>query len=147
MGWVSPSNHEAGPWIYEVRAYDENEGSYAYDRADAWQWTSDLILTHSSISCSKVRVNARNQLSNFVNIINLDLFYGGTWHDIYQGGAFANHGWTEFEIGSTQIVTKVRLAFYNSYQHDFSYGWVYEFDFWEVEVPSAIGRSFGFIIG
>jgi hypothetical protein len=57
--WFSPTGYSDpnGGWRYETRAYDDNEDTYAYTGSlyrDAWsKW---LYLTHSPITCNRIRV-------------------------------------------------------------------------------------------
>lgn len=144
MGWVSPTGFvdPDNKWSDEGKAYDDNIGTYA-THADigAYSWGSYLELTHAAIDCNKVqyRVDGTGMTQ-----VSVDVYYDGDWHNIYEG-TFTYPAWEEKSIpAGTKSVTAARLKIYND-TGVARVGEIYEFDFWEV--PPAVGRSFGYIMG
>ncbi|GAG42945.1 unnamed protein product, partial [marine sediment metagenome] len=61
MGWISPTGFvdPNNNWTDEPLAYDEDTGTHALGPSiGVGAWTSFLELTHSAISCNKVRICA-----------------------------------------------------------------------------------------
>jgi len=116
--WISPTgfNDPDTAWTNGANVYDNNTVSYAINPIPATSWSDYLELTHSAISCSKVRFWAYYYYTSITEI-SLDVYYddggGAGWHNIYEG-IFANEEWVEKEIGSTQTVTAMRVKFYNT---------------------------------
>ncbi len=146
MDWLSPTGHNdpGNNWNDEAKAYDELTGTNAYtDPLGYYSWSGGLELTVPAISCSKVRFNAR-YADPGITSINLDVYYEGAWHDVYDG-AFAHHVWVEKSIPEgTKVVTKARVNFWcnvASYQAS-----LYEFDFWGVliVVPTVTTQDASF---
>jgi len=131
--WLSPTGYvdaDSG-WTNEANAYDENTTTKALVTIPASSWSSYLELTHSAISCSKVRFNAYYYATEITQI-SLDVYYSDAWHNIYEG-IFTLNEWVEKEIGSTQSVTAMRIKLYNIKVSQIS-NWtaLYEADFWGV---------------
>lgn len=127
MSWVSPTsyNDPDSQWINEIRVYDENEFSFSTNGYEGYY----LELFHSAINCDKVRIIVSAYLTPNIDV---DVHYGGAWHNIHTG-EIASGDWVELPIGSTQSVDQARIKFNDGYMDRY----VYEFDFWEVEVPPA----------
>ncbi|MBA7581328.1 hypothetical protein ES708_23230 [subsurface metagenome] len=140
MAWVSPTGHDDpdNAWIQEDHAYDEATGTYTFTSpyVPPLTWSGFIELTHAALPCDKVRFFAEITLGYF-EIVDLDVYYGGDWHHVYQGG-FATRTWVEKALGNTYSVTKARLRSYNK-NSLYSYGFIlYEFDFWaEVVAPTV----------
>lgn len=136
MGWVLPADFvdPSETWLSETLAYDEDTETYAYDaNVPADSWGRDLELTRAAINCSKVRFwtfyNVASQSS-----IDLDVYYDGAWHDVYEG-SYANLEWVEKELGGTYSVTAARVKFYNEHSSSNNLR-LYEFEFWEAPVSA-----------
>jgi len=128
MSWVSPTGY-ADPdskWNNEANAYDGNTSSFAYTNYPGYY----LELTHSAINCNKIRIYCDIPDTTDDNI-DIDVYYGGAWHNIFSGDIPANQ-WVEKNIGSTQTVTKARVC---SNKSGYSL-YLYEFEFWEVEIAA-----------
>ena len=131
MAWISPTGHidPDTQWSNEPNAYDEIEASQAASASPGHSWSAFLELTHAAINCDKVRFHA--PFNGTQNGIDLDVYYDGDWHHVYQG-IYTSNEWVEKDLGSSHSVTAARVSFYN----DFFAVWnVYlnEFDFNEVE--------------
>lgn len=115
MGWRTPTGHydPDGQWIDETKAYDNNFGTYAYDDVSPTSWGSFLELTIGEIPCGSVRFYAEYGGEFAVNSIDLDVYYSGTWHDVYQG-SYLHGTWVEKTFGAGHYVSKARVKFYNS---------------------------------
>jgi len=137
--WLSPTGYvdPDSKWINEGLAYDENITTASVNQNVATEsWSSYIELTHSAISCSKVRFDATYN-SAYITSISLDVYYSSDWHNIYEG-IFNHHVWVEKEIGSIQTVTAMRMKFYNSNAY-VAFAYVYEVDFWGVATPTDNG--------
>jgi len=107
--WVSPTGHNDpdGEWIDEAQTYDDNTGTFGYDANVAKNtWSSFIEFTHASLLCSKVRYYASNIGAGAQ--IDIDVYYGGAWHDVYEGDA-AQDAYTEHAVTPSQTVTKARV--------------------------------------
>lgn len=131
--WKSPTgfNDPSTHWYDEKNAYDNLTDTYAMNSVGTQSWGNYLELTISAISCSKVRFWAYYGGDDDINQISLDVYYSGDWHNIYEG-AYTHLEYVEKEIGSTQIVTAMRMKFYNSTMFVPIYAKLYEADFYEV---------------
>jgi len=148
MGWVSPTGFvdSGGQWTNEAKAYDgiAEIGNYAKHTPDTTGWTSFLELTHAALDCNKVRFWIQsNQQAAQQGIIDLDVYYNDDWHDIYSGD-YAAQAWVEKNLDATYSVTALRVRF-NPTVASITLPILGEAAFWEV--PPAVGRSFGFIMG
>jgi len=132
MAWISPTNHvDYGAWNNEANAYNGNTGDAANESVPKNSWGGFLALTHAEINCDKVQFYAKYEAAN-INKIDLDVYWDGAWHDIYEG-SYASEEWVEKPLGDTYAVTQARVKFYND--NDFA-SWIcylYEFEFNEVE--------------
>ena len=111
-GYVSPTGNVANSWSNPTNAYDENTGSYATRNTYTETWSSYLELTHAALQCSKVRIWHNSSLSFFTSV-TVDVYYGGSWVNIY-AGVFAIGAYTEYSVGSTQSITAMRVCYYNA---------------------------------
>lgn len=114
--WVSPtgSNDPNNDWLFEASAYDNNVNTWAASRArygSTTEWTGFLELTlSSSIKCDAIKFNAFYN-SQYVNKIDVDVYYNGAWHDVYEG-SYSHHMWVTKSLGGEYQVTKARVRFY-----------------------------------
>jgi len=111
--WILPTgfNDPGECWDAEAEAYDGEKITRATSVVPASSWGCYLELTCAAISCSKVRFYAYYYATS-IDQISLDVYYSGTWHNIYEG-IFADREWVEKEIGSIQTVTAMRAKFHN----------------------------------
>lgn len=114
--WVLPTgyNDPNGSWTYESSAYDGSvEPPVASARTHPDGWTHYLELTINTIYCSKVKFYATYHGTRGISKIDLDVYYGGVWNDVFEG-SFLNHVWMEKSLGGIYYVTKMRMRFYSS---------------------------------
>ena len=79
--------------------------------ADGEAWRSYIAFSvDSSKFYSKIRIYAWYD-SEYCNKIDIDAYYGTSWHDVYEGG-FADRQYSEFGLGGTYNVQYVRVRFY-----------------------------------
>jgi len=130
--WQSPTGHfDHGGWSDEFKAYDDNTTTRASTLFSPG-WSNFLDLTINELNCDKLRFWAIWQ-SGFIEQIDLDVYYTGGWHDVYEG-AFANLEWVEKSLLGTYAVTSARVRFYNGSGSSIN-ARLYEFDFNQIEVP------------
>ena len=111
--WYSPEDHNDpdSDWNYEDDAYDDYIYSCAIsDKKLIQGWTGYLELTIAQMDADKIRFYAFYD-SEYCSSIDLDIYYSGSWHDVYQG-AFANKEYVEKSLGGIYPVTKARVSFY-----------------------------------
>lgn len=128
MAWVSPTGDTANGWTDSGLAWDDNTATFAYHSTPAG-WGPYLELHHAELQCTKIQgwwgiVNTQ------VTTVEVDVYYSGAYHNIYSG-AIVLGSFQEYEIGSEQTVTALRIRFYSSKAA--RQAEVYEVDFWEVE--------------
>lgn len=138
--WVSPTgfNDPSSTWSSEPLAYDGNTGTYTYTSVPKNGWSGYLELSIAPISCDKVRGWFNEGAAN-VNNFELDVYYGGTWHNI-QSGEPVYGQWVEFPIGSTQIVSAMRFRFYST-KAAAAGGWCNEAEFNEITIVETISTK------
>ena len=116
--WINATSHDTGPkWYYPEYTHDGNDASvgfYGYV-GDAWhfmEWTTWLTLTFPATAATAVRFPLV-PLSPAAATIQVDIYYGGAWHNIYN---LAELGFN-FKIVtfSQQTVTGVRFRAFKGY--------------------------------
>ena len=114
MAWSSPTGFAegGGVWTSEALAYDENTSTYAYASALKGGWTDYLELNHDALDCDKVQVWVGVLIAN-ISAIEVDVYYGGAWHNIYSGAITVGQ-FVDYPIGSTQSVIALRVRFYST---------------------------------
>ncbi len=111
MGWISPTGASGVDWVNPERVYDESLSWYTCDGTTDAGWTEFIELTVGALDCDKVRFYCELASSNqFMGDIDLDVYWGGAYHDIYQG-AYNGGEWTEKALGGVYSVTKARVRF------------------------------------
>jgi len=138
MGWVSPTGHNDpnGQWNNEANGYDGDTGTYTYDQIGRGVWTTYLELTHAALRCSKVRFYGYVNFTSMTDVW-IDAYYSGAWHAIYHGAIPGSSGWNEYEIGSIQWVTKVRIQLCSKVEGEGElYAGFNECEFWEIPLAS-----------
>lgn len=131
--WISPTGGSGTGWTLTTQAYDEDilTGAKAAN-IGATSWTNALELTHAALLCSKIRLFLAGNVTG--DEVDLDVFYDGGWHDVYEG-TFTINSWLEKSIpAGLQTVTKIRVRLYNS-QASSEDMWLNEADFWTI--PAA----------
>ncbi|RLI59769.1 MAG: hypothetical protein DRO67_09600 [Candidatus Asgardarchaeum californiense] len=113
-GWISPTGHNdpADAWHDEPYAYDNNTGTKAGCTIleFGWWWTPWIELTlNSPTDISKIRFFAWYDYYH-CNEVDVDLYYGGGWHNLYQG-SYPDRQWMEYAI-NMHDVTAARLSFH-----------------------------------
>jgi len=109
-GYNDPYNE----WINETFAYDDNISTRAV-RRDVPQnsWSAFLELIIGAIPCNKVRFVAGYN-PDLICSIDLDVYYEGDWHHVYEGAYSNKPIWNEYNLGGTYSITKARVRFYNT---------------------------------
>jgi autotransporter-associated beta strand protein len=131
-GWVSPTGYTTtGGWTNITYAYDDNLASFAtcYHEINTPVWSPDLYLTHSTMTCERVRFNARDTAE--IDMAVVDVHLNGAWTTVYSNNTFANQEWVEasFPRGT---VTQARVKF-SLTGTGFGLDWqLYEFNFYRV---------------
>jgi len=144
MGWISPTGASGAEWTDLPKTYDENTNTgagYSYSATWTSNWTSFLELTHAALNCDKVQFHAYKGV--YLDKIDLDVFWAGGWHHIYEGTY--STAWIEKSLGGEYSVTKARIRIHRT--NAGAGAQFNEFDFWELPAPPVVGRSYGFIIG
>lgn len=115
--WVAPNgyNDPNSGWNDETNAYDDDVSSCAstdkYYNILVWKWTEYLELNCPQTSCDKIRFYAWYN-DSYCNKIDVDVYYNGGWHDVYEG-PYNNYQWEEKSLsGGSYQVTKARVKFY-----------------------------------
>jgi hypothetical protein len=129
MSWVSPTgyNDPNSKWSNEPDAYDGDIGTCALSSSES-NWGSFIELTHDAIDCDKVRHYSAYH-ATYRDQIDIDVYYEGAWHDVYEGN-FPTQTWDEKTIpGGTKSVTAARVRYHHQSP---SWAAIYEFEFNEV---------------
>ncbi len=114
-GWVTPTgfNDPSGTWSDETKAYDDDIVTFAEGVNASHGWSDFLELLVPNMSCSSLRYYLPAWGIGDASEIDLDVYYGGGWHDIYQGALAYNNAWNVKALGITKIVSKMRFRYYN----------------------------------
>jgi len=111
--WITPDNHcdPESAWKQEILSYDYGTDTKADCLIEdfGWIWTPWLeLMLEEPMNCNKIRFYAWYHQFHCRNI-DVDLFYDGSWHGLYQG-SFANWQWVEKSFNE-QVVSKARVRF------------------------------------
>ena len=116
--WVSPTGHNdpQGEWSHTSyppqRAYDGDDTTFAMSKVlYGISWSGWLELTHTPIYCNKVKYLLLR--SNYGDIIEVEVQYGGSWHLVFQGVP-GDYMWEEISLGGVYLLTGIRIRFYRS---------------------------------
>ena len=129
MAWTSPTsfNDPNSKWSSEEQSYDgqvETAASSFINKKSTWSYFIELEI--DEIICKTIRFHALSSAD--ITQIDVDLYYQGDWHDLYEG-AFDDATWVEKSMVNHQYVTKARVRFYASAA---ATAYLYEFEFNEI---------------
>ena len=124
--WISPTGHvdPLGNWESETNAYDDSTSTSAYIYVPGNSWSSYLELTHSDITCDKIRYWIHRQ-NAAIDLVEIDV-YDGEWENVYSGAGTWQQ-WANVSFSETSV-TKLRFRFHNSNSQS-RLARVYEADF------------------
>jgi len=110
MAYIRPYlyNDPNSKWVSETNAYDGDTGTYAYDTAYN-NWLELIFVV--PIYCDKIRLYAvrRVGVEDWNPVIDIDVYYDGGWHDVFEG-MITKNTWVERTIsGGPFIVSKARI--------------------------------------
>jgi len=113
LAWVSPTGYVniGAAYYYPTRAYDGDTNTFAYTTMFRGAMTNFLELTHPGVTATKLRYYG--SVTTGTPTIDIDIYYGGAWHDLYYG-VMAQNTWTEVDFGGAQDITSVRVRGYYS---------------------------------
>ena len=113
--FVSPTGYEESTgWIDPANAYDANDATYTY-HYNWWQqtWTPWLTLTHAAVAATQIKWFNEFifiDLFQVSPVVQIDIYYGGAWRNVFNGTAAADWVVTTF---AQQTITKVRMRLFN----------------------------------
>ncbi len=113
--WVSPTSHidPDNKWTGEEWCYDGNVLTQGNSKAEAESWSSYLIFLVNEQYINKVKFYIYTIAPDRIDKIDVDVYYGGAWHDVYEG-ALAFEEWVEKNIpAGTKLVSKARVRLHN----------------------------------
>lgn len=135
-GYTPFSSATAPDWTDKAKAYDDNNGTYAWHDGNS----SRGYLTASAPSslCYGIRWLAYDSVGGAC-VANVDIYYDGAWHDLYDGNTAVvfQYGWLDVP----KYVTAARIDLSNA-AHDCR---LYEFqtiDTISVEYPVSEGQEY-----
>lgn len=140
--WVSPTSHidPDGEWWDEEKAYDGNVTTSAYALRVPLGWSSYLELLVNQAYIDKVRFYGMSDSA--ITEIDVDVYYGGAWHDVYEG-TFPDGEWVEKDIiGGAQLISKARVRYYNVLIAFVPHVFLWEFQFNTAEATPQEGVYF-----
>lgn len=128
--WPSPTGSTAGNWSNATNAYDDDTDSDATRLiGHPPEWSGYLLLTIAAQSCASIRYFVGTDTHADITKIDVDVYYGGAWHDLYEG-AFTKGEWITKDIsGGPFAVTQARIQFWNSSDVSDRTAALAEFDF------------------
>ena len=130
-------------WLNETLIYDGDVATTSQDRdVPVNTWSSYIQLTIANIFCDSLRFYAIYNAVE-INSIDLDAYYDGAWHDVYEG-AYADRVWVEKSLPEgRKIVGLVRARFYNDDNVTPQHANFYEFEFASAPSVTATGVASG----
>jgi len=135
--WVRPTGKENDSWFEAEKIYDGNLLTSGQESTNG----QSVTLTISSISCDKIRINAGLVAGGATNL-KIEVYYSAAFHQIHSG-ILTEDTWQEIAIGSTEHVTKVRLATNTGINSE-----VWELELWDMgstpPTPTVSGKG-GFL--
>lgn len=140
--WVSPIAHyePTGEWLDPEKAYDGDVATFTRNPIDAGEWSPFLELLINEVNINKIRFYSY-YTGDFQFPIDVDVWYAGDWHHVYEG-AFANEQWVEKDIiAGTSLISKARVRFQSIYDVRRT-AIMYEFQFNTHEVTPQEGIWF-----
>lgn len=142
--WFTPNTASGEPWQTPTYACDGSLDTNSWIYVGKIYWSAYLALSLTvPILCTKVR-SYQTRSAIQINAMEVDVYYGGAWVNIYSGAPTVG-AWVEYAIGSEQLVSAMRLRYYNAHGTQNKIAYVWETALYG-HLPAA-GRSFGFIIG
>uniref|UniRef100_A0A6M3JX35 Uncharacterized protein n=1 Tax=viral metagenome TaxID=1070528 RepID=A0A6M3JX35_9ZZZZ len=142
--WTSPTSYSdpESAWINEANAYDGSTDTYASmsDWIPASDWGDYLYLIHAAILTNAIKFKAGQTFGD--TIIDIDLYYGSAWHDLYQDDTtHATLIEVNIEEPTAVSVTQARIRFYSD--DATAKGHIFELAFglggYRVEIESTLG--------
>lgn len=100
-------------WTNDANAIDGNSGTFAFDAIPTTGWGEFLELAHTAMLTDSISYYCGGNVPGVITKINLDAYYDGNWHDVYEGN-FTYTTWEEKQLDATHLVSSVRAKFYNS---------------------------------
>jgi len=137
--WLTPTSvtDPSTSWTNEANAIDDNTGTFASETIAANSWSGYLEFNITSAYVGGIRYWAERENAT-VDLIDVDIYYGGAWHDCYEAAPGTDGAWAYTAGDGHSGVTSVRVRFYV----DGGVGkWVklYEVDIFAAVSGSAIG--------
>lgn len=110
--WLLPTGHVLGMWNDAELAYDGWTDTRAEVTGVGTQsWSPYLELTITPTEVSAIRWWASSPVSP--KKVQVDLYYNGAWHHIYEGSAVIMWDNGIAIPDGTQVVSRARIRFYN----------------------------------
>jgi len=116
--WESPTGDQSSSqWSNPQYAYDDNDATDArYYNWFKQTWTPWLTLTHAGIDATQIKwwnQMAFELYSYLGAITQIDIYYGGAWHNVFNGIYSDTAEWATVSFAQ-QTITGVRIRCYNS---------------------------------
>jgi len=107
--YSSPTGNEdpQTAWSNEGNAYDDDTETYAETTAsvNSGEWSDEIIVTRASLSA----IGVRFWYGGVANQINVDAYYDGEWHDVYEGAAATGEWVSKYFSDGPHDVIKFRF--------------------------------------
>jgi hypothetical protein len=116
--WANPSSVvSATTWTAPESAIDNNEATAAiYPQWYPNQWTNYLEVAIAATPCTQIKFGHGYYINNSgaptSYAVELDIYYGAAWHNVYYGGPGAYIGWHTVSFAQ-QTITGIRIRFYH----------------------------------
>ncbi len=141
-GWVTPTGYtNSSAWTNILNANDDNTETFAscYHNINDPVWSPYLYLTHSTMTCDKIRFMGRSAAEIDQASVELDL--NGSWSSVYSN-SFTDKQWTEASF-TKGTATQARVRFRVS-AANYGLDWqLYEFDFHKITGVTLSGQYNG----
>ena len=115
-GWVSPTGFSDpdSKWSDEAKAYDDSTATFANHATNTGPgvWGSFIEFTHAELTASGVRVWVFTYGSTWS--IDVDIYYGGAWHHVYEGARSSASQFVTYSFGSNIAITAFRVRLGNN---------------------------------
>lgn len=112
--WVSPTGYTETGWSDESNAYDDNAATCAvYYGWGNQTWSPWLTLSRAAVTSTQIKWYNNYIYKDYFwqsPTVQIDIYYGGDWHNIFNGHAAEGYVITTF---AQQTITGVRLRKFN----------------------------------
>ena len=109
--WAIPAGFEsATSWVNAPNAYDGNTATASTYTFPGAGWSEYYVFSNNATYINGLRYWKTRSTVN-INQMQVDVFYDGTWNNVYDGNLVNNATWDLINFSSIELVQWVRMRF------------------------------------